>query len=94
MDLQDPLDLEAASLYDETATDGGPDFAIPVRDCVKKWRDRIYSSPSTDDPHFLTFSPYEPKVHEPVRQAMVEDAKKIEIEEEQVRTISVIKASN
>ena len=49
-----------------------------------EWRDRIFSSPSIDDPHYLTFSPYEPKVHEPVRQAMMTDAKKLEQEEEEV----------
>ena len=49
-----------------------------------EWRDRIFSSPSIDDPHYLAFSPYEPKVHEPVRQAMMTDAKKLEQEEEEV----------
>ena len=50
-----------------------------------EWRDRIFSSAgSTDDPHYLTFSPYEPKVHEPVRQAMMADAKRLEHEEEEV----------
>ena len=49
-----------------------------------EWRDRIFSSPSIDAPHYLTFSPYEPKVHEPVRQAMMTDAKKLEQEEEEV----------
>ena len=50
-----------------------------------EWRDRIFSPPSTDDPHYLNFSPYEPKVHEPVRQAMMSDARKLEQEEEEVR---------
>ena len=50
-----------------------------------EWRDRIFSPPSTDDPHYLTFSPYEPKVHEPVRQVMMTDARKLEQEEEEVR---------
>ena len=49
-----------------------------------EWRDRIFSPPSTDDPHYLNFSPYEPKVHEPVRQAMMSDARKLEQEEEEV----------
>ena len=49
-----------------------------------EWRDRTFSSPSIDDPHYLTFSPYEPKVHEPVRQAMMTDARKLEQEEEEV----------
>jgi hypothetical protein len=49
-----------------------------------EWRDRIFSPPSVDDPHYLNFSPYEPKVHEPVRQAMMTDAKKLEQEEEEV----------
>ena len=50
-----------------------------------EWRDRTFSSPSIDDPHYLTFSPYEPKVHEPVRQAMMTDARKLEQEEEEVK---------
>ena len=49
-----------------------------------EWRDRTFNSPSIDDPHYLTFSPYEPKVHEPVRQAMMTDARKLEQEEEEV----------
>ena len=49
-----------------------------------EWRDRIFTPPSVDDPHYLNFSPYEPKVHEPVRQAMMTDAKKLEQEEEEV----------
>ena len=49
-----------------------------------EWRERTYSPPSTDDPHYLNFSPYEPKVHEPVRQAMMTDARKLEQEEEEV----------
>ena len=59
-----------------------------------EWRDRIFSSPSIDDPHYLTFSPYEPKVHEPVRQAMMTDAKKLEQEEEEVLYIFNKKQQN
>ena len=55
-----------------------------------EWRDRTFSSPSIDDPHYLTFSPYEPKVHEPVRQAMMTDARKLEQEEEEVTNIYVV----
>ena len=62
-------------------------FKQQVRSCVMEWRDRIFSPPSTDDPHFLNFSPYEPKVHEPVRQAMMSDARKLEQEEEEVEWI-------
>ncbi len=78
--------------YNEKSKGGGELFKRRVRECVNEWRDRIFSPSSTDDPHYLTFSPYEPKVHEPIRQAMIKDAKKVEQEEEQVverRTISL-----
>ena len=61
------------------------EFTTLVRDCVSEWRDRLYECPATDDPHFLTFHQYEPKVHEPVRIAMVEDARRQqEAEDDQV----------
>ena len=73
---------ESEGVSSEHATKG---FKENVRTCVMEWRDRIFSSEgSTDDPHYLTFSPYEPKVHEPVRQAMMADAKRLEQEEEEV----------
>ena len=59
-------------------------FKQQARSCVMEWRDRTFNSPCIDDPHYLTFSPYEPKVHEPVRQAMMTDARKLEQEEEEV----------
>jgi hypothetical protein len=40
--------------------------------CVSEWRRRMYDSAPTDDPHFITFSPFEPAIHEPARRAMVE----------------------
>ena len=43
-----------------------------------EWRDRIFNTTTLEDPHYLVFSAYEPKVHEPVRQAMMADAKKLE----------------
>ena len=71
--------------YDISGKSGERDqFKQQVRSCVMEWRDRTFSSPSIDDPHYLTFSPYEPKVHEPVRQAMMTDARKLEQEEEEV----------
>jgi len=58
------------------------EFYIEVRRCVGEWKDRLYEPPSTDDPHFLAFQQYEPKVHEPVRIAMVEDARRLQQESE------------
>ena len=77
--------------YDISGKSGDRDqFKQQVRSCVMEWRDRTFSSPSIDDPHYLTFSPYEPKVHEPVRQAMMTDARKLEQEEEEVTNIYVV----
>lgn len=87
IDTSEPLNQEAADLYDLSGTSSEREqFKQQVRSCVMEWRDRIFSPPSVDDPHYLNFSPYEPKVHEPVRQAMMTDAKKLEQEEEEVRS--------
>lgn len=84
IDTSEPLNQEAADLYEMSGD--REQFKQQVRSCVMEWRDRIFSPPSTDDPHYLNFSPYEPKVHEPVRQAMMSDARKLEQEEEEVRS--------
>jgi len=121
VETNNPLNHEAARLYDAAFENGGSsqslttadgpnysleltgsqslaypasaasrsegEFAILVRDCVSEWRDRLYECPATDDPHFLTFHQYEPKVHEPVRIAMVEDARRQqEAEDDQVKS--------
>jgi len=87
IDTSDPLNQEAADLYDILGKSGERDqFKQQARSCVMEWRDRTFNSPCIDDPHYLTFSPYEPKVHEPVRQAMMTDARKLEQEEEEVRS--------
>jgi hypothetical protein len=55
----------------EEDADNEVTFRERVRDCVMDWRDRIYERPNFDDPHYLVFTPFEPKVHEPARQAML-----------------------
>lgn len=49
-------------------------FKTRVSECVADWRGRLYEAPPTEDPHYITFSPYEMETHEPVRKAMVQNS--------------------
>ena len=40
--------------------------------CVAEWRRRLYDPPSTDDPHYITFAPFDPVIHESARKTMME----------------------
>ena len=40
--------------------------------CVAEWRRRLYDPPPTDDPHYITFDPFDPVTHESARKTMME----------------------
>lgn len=73
-DIKDALNIEAAHLY-ENDIDA---FKEAARACVQTWRERIYDTPPTEDPHYPAFSPYQAHVHEPVRATMLAEARKHE----------------
>ena len=39
--------------------------------CVVEWRRRLYDSPPNDDPHYITFAPFDPVIHESARKTMM-----------------------
>lgn len=48
------------------------EFRKKVKQCVKDSLDHVYDSPETDDAHYLKFSPWDPEIHEPIRQKLYE----------------------
>ncbi|XP_042208377.1 AKT-interacting protein-like isoform X2 [Homarus americanus] len=61
-----PLNPEAAVLYDSD----NEMFLLRVRECVDKSKVTIYETTVTNDPHALVFSPYQPAIHDPVREEL------------------------
>nr|CAD7404210.1 unnamed protein product [Timema cristinae] len=45
-------------------------FREQVRLCVKTSQDRVYDAPAIDDPHYITFDPYNDPLHGPIREAI------------------------
>lgn len=56
---------EAARLWKEDTIA----FASLAEKCVKDWEERIYKETS-DDPHYIRFSEFNPEVHEPALQSL------------------------
>ena len=47
--------------------------------CVAEWRRRLYDPAPTDDPHFITFAPFDPAIHEPARKTMMESSASVAV---------------
>ncbi|XP_043275402.1 protein crossbronx homolog isoform X2 [Venturia canescens] len=62
------INEEASTLY-ENNMDG---FRERAKKCVKESLSQVYNPPLTEDPHYITFSPYNSEIHEPVRQKIYE----------------------
>lgn len=43
-------------------------FKEQAKKCVKDSLSVVYDPPTTDDPHYITFSPYDNELHDPVKQ--------------------------
>ncbi|XP_011505864.1 PREDICTED: protein crossbronx homolog [Ceratosolen solmsi marchali] len=56
---------EEASLLLETNFEN---FKEQAKKCVKDSLSVVYDPPTTDDPHYITFSPYDNELHDPVKQ--------------------------
>lgn len=54
-------------------------FREAAKACVQAWKERLYESPPTQDPHYPAFSVYQPQIHEPVRATMLAEARKHEV---------------
>ncbi|TRY77250.1 hypothetical protein TCAL_00126 [Tigriopus californicus] len=66
IDPQEMKNVEACSLFVKDRNQ----FKDKVRACVLEWETRLYEVPETRDPHFLTFSPYNPEIHDSVRRQL------------------------
>nr|CAD7586710.1 unnamed protein product [Timema genevievae] len=53
-------------------------FREQVRLCVKTSQDRVYDAPAIDDPHYITFDPYNDPMHGPIREAIFKPKEKEE----------------
>nr|CAD7446956.1 unnamed protein product [Timema bartmani] len=53
-------------------------FREQVRLCVKTSQDRVYDAPAIDDPHYITFDPYNDPLHGPIREAVFKPKEKEE----------------
>jgi len=49
-------------------------FQQRAASCVTDWREQLYLKPDPTDPHYLSFSRWEPGLHGPVRQRMLRGA--------------------
>ncbi|KAJ8687978.1 hypothetical protein QAD02_023773 [Eretmocerus hayati] len=58
-----PVNEEASSLLSNKFET----FKEQVKMCVKNSLKVVYDAPSTDDPHYITFSPYDHELHDPVK---------------------------
>ncbi|KAJ8884259.1 hypothetical protein PR048_016116 [Dryococelus australis] len=45
-------------------------FREKVRDCVKESQEHVYDPPEIDDPHYISFDPYDEELHGPIREAI------------------------
>lgn len=69
-----PLNPEAAVLYDSD----NEMFLLRVRECVEASKTLMYEPPATDDPHAIVFSPYQPAIHDQVREELKKERNEAE----------------
>ena len=47
-----------------------------VANCISEWKSRLFDIPAhpddAGDPHYITFSPFEAKLHEPILKKIIE----------------------
>lgn len=49
------------------------EFLKLVQECVDASKIRIYEKPLEDDPHYLVFDEYNPKIHDPFRESILKE---------------------
>lgn len=52
-------------------------FKDQAKKCVKNSLSVVYDPPTTDDPHYITFSPYDNELHDPIKQEIYKPKVKI-----------------
>ncbi|NP_001279602.1 AKT-interacting protein [Callorhinchus milii] len=83
IDTVNPLNPEAAVLYEKDIHL----FKSKVVDSVKLCNSRLFDQPKVDDPYAISFSPWNPTVHEEARENLLAPKKKTE--EQQTKTMHV-----
>ncbi|XP_063801685.1 AKT-interacting protein isoform X1 [Pseudophryne corroboree] len=82
IDTVSPLNPEAAVLYEKDVQL----FKSKVVDSVKLCNSHLFNQPKIEDPYAITFSPWNPALHEEAREKMLAPKKK---SEEQYKTLHV-----
>ncbi|XP_072374354.1 AKT-interacting protein isoform X1 [Scyliorhinus torazame] len=72
IDTVNPLNPEAAVLYEKDIHL----FKSKVIDSVKLCNSRLFDQPKMDDPYAISFSPWNPAIHEEAREKMLTQKKK------------------
>lgn len=75
IESKDAVNQEAADAYVKSPER----FQSMAAACVAEWRRRLYDPAPTDDPHFITFAPFDPAIHEPARKAMMESSASVAV---------------
>ncbi|XP_015172700.1 PREDICTED: AKT-interacting protein-like [Polistes dominula] len=63
-----PLNQEASILLQNNFDQ----FGERAKECVRESLNEVYNPPAFEDPHYITFSPYIPELHDPVKQQIYE----------------------
>jgi len=70
IDTAAALNPEAAQLYEKDAEE----FSARARSCVIDWKEQLYLGGDHEDPHYLTFSSYDPVLHGAAREQLKQGA--------------------
>lgn len=63
-----PINQEASILLQNNFDQ----FRERAKECVRESLNQVYNPPAFEDPHYITFSPYVPELHDPVKQQIYE----------------------
>jgi hypothetical protein len=66
IDTTNAVNPEAAQLYEKEQEA----FQARARSCVMDWKEQLYLTPDNEDPHYLTFSAFEPALHGAARKQL------------------------
>lgn len=47
-------------------------FRERAKECVRESLNQVYNPPAFEDPHYITFGPYIPELHDPVKRQIYE----------------------
>uniref|UniRef100_A0A2A4JQ69 UBC core domain-containing protein n=1 Tax=Heliothis virescens TaxID=7102 RepID=A0A2A4JQ69_HELVI len=67
LNVKAPANVEASVAYKSNKKA----FMEKVRECVVLSIDHVYDDPPTEDKHYITFKPYDPDVHDTVKNLML-----------------------